>query len=602
MRSRRRRRWDLVWAVAAAVVALLVAGAGGGIGDQEHITRIHVSATLDPETGDLQVVEAIDYDFGLAPRHGIYRDIPDLDLAAPLSVSSPTAPDEILVSNLGSQTRIRVGNPAQTITRLHRYEISFTLDGDAIVAADSREIAWAAVGTGWTVPIDEVEVLLAVPFGLTDTFCRQTGTFNPADCTIEALNTGVVRVEMGSMSPGTGLTIIAGIADPIADWVAPAKDVVLHDVDDPGSGLVPPGLLAGLAALIGAVPAAIIVRRAGREQVWIGGSADAAHGPADDDRYERVTEAALGEFTTIEFEAPRGMSAVEGGILIDERVLDRHQTAWLLESAIRDEIELDGSDADDLRMRIGSSPTEPHSAQILAQMFGRRESISLDSHDSKFQAGWNRLEAELDGWRRESDHWDPHYRRTRALAIGGGVAVLAAGLILTFVGGWQANRWGSNLWMAAAGGAAIGFGAAVLIRSWELHVRTPQGSARWLQIESFRRFLHESEAHHVEYAADKGLLRQYTAWAVALDETDAWTDAVAAAVTANPGLETRMGSHIAFAATASSFSRATSVASTTPSSSGSGGGGGGGGRRGRRRRWRRRRWRGRRILVTGPAG
>jgi uncharacterized membrane protein len=150
------------------------------------------------------------------------------------------------------------------------------------------------------------------------------------------------------------------------------------------------------------------------------------------------------------------------------------------------------------------------------------------------------------------------------------------GLALAFFGGWLANRWGSWLWLAVAGGAAFGLGAAAVIRSWELYVRTPEGSARWLQIESFRRFLHESEAQHVDYAAERGLLRQYTAWAVALDETEAWTEAVEAAVASNPSLGANLGNQIAFVAAASSFSQATSVASTTPSSSGSGGGGGGG--------------------------
>jgi len=78
VRSRRRRRWDLVWAIVAAIVAVLVAGGGAAIGDQEHITRIYVAAAIDTDTGHLDVSETIDYDFGLVPRHGIYRDIPDL--------------------------------------------------------------------------------------------------------------------------------------------------------------------------------------------------------------------------------------------------------------------------------------------------------------------------------------------------------------------------------------------------------------------------------------------------------------------------------------------------------------------------------------------
>jgi hypothetical protein len=56
-----------------------------------------------------------------------------------------------------------------------------------------------------------------------------------------------------------------------------------------------------------------------------------------------------------------------------------------------------------------------------------------------------------------------------------------------------------------------------------LLVRTETGAALWLRVESFRRFLENSEARHVEEAAEKGVLRHYTAWAVALGETRAWT-------------------------------------------------------------------------------
>ena len=61
-------------------------------------------------------------------------------------------------------------------------------------------------------------------------------------------------------------------------------------------------------------------------------------------------------------------------------------------------------------------------------------------------------------------------------------------------------------------GAALG----AIISSYELLVRTETGSALWLRVESFRRFLENSEARHVEEAAEKGVLRHYTAWAVAL--------------------------------------------------------------------------------------
>ena len=73
-----------------------------------------------------------------------------------------------------------------------------------------------------------------------------------------------------------------------------------------------------------------------------------------------------------------------------------------------------------------------------------------------------------------------------------------------------------------------------------------------------------------------GLLRQYTAWAVALDELDHWTESVEAAA-ADPTSSSNFSSRdMAFIALAPSFSSATRSTFTAPSSSGGGGGGGGG--------------------------
>jgi uncharacterized membrane protein len=73
-----------------------------------------------------------------------------------------------------------------------------------------------------------------------------------------------------------------------------------------------------------------------------------------------------------------------------------------------------------------------------------------------------------------------------------------------------------------------------------------------------------------------GLLRQYTAWAVALGEVDRWEKAVEAAA-AQPGSTLDGYQHTNFALAAPMIAQAVSTASTAPSSSGGGGGGGAGG-------------------------
>jgi uncharacterized membrane protein len=116
-----------------------------------------------------------------------------------------------------------------------------------------------------------------------------------------------------------------------------------------------------------------------------------------------------------------------------------------------------------------------------------------------------------------------------------------------------------------------------------LPARSAQGSALALRAESFRRFLHASEAQHVEWAWQHGLLREYSGWAVALGESEAWAKAMERANVPEPARVSAMPA-ILIATSPSVYS-----SRVAPSKSGSGsggfsggsvGGGGGGGGRG----------------------
>ncbi len=155
-----------------------------------------------------------------------------------------------------------------------------------------------------------------------------------------------------------------------------------------------------------------------------------------------------------------------------------------------------------------------------------------------------------------------------------GALALTLGLVATVVGGVFCARYGAAwLPLVAVGAVGAGAGLAAVVRSWELRVRTPIGSAEWLKIESFRQFLAGSEAYHADWAAEHDILREYTAWAVALDEIDRWAKAVEQSAVARTDTT---GFYLA--ATSSRLgSAAVATAASRSSSSGGGGGVGGGG-------------------------
>ena len=175
MRSRKRRRLDGILSGVAALVVGVVAGIGAAVGDSERIGSLWISARLDTVNGNLAVTEVIDYDFGVQQRHGIYRDVPDLVEGAPITVSSPTAPDDADIRNYSWETRIRIGHPNKTINNRHRYQIDFVIDGSAVDV--SSAFSWQAVGTEWTVPIEKTEIWLALPFEIGQVNCEYGNQF-----------------------------------------------------------------------------------------------------------------------------------------------------------------------------------------------------------------------------------------------------------------------------------------------------------------------------------------------------------------------------------------------------------------------------------------
>ncbi len=571
----RRRRFAVLLTVVGAVLIGVGAATTSLAADTERIGAYWVSAELT-DSG-LRVSEVIDYDFGIQSRHGIYRTIPDV-VQGSISVESPTAPDHAEISTSYGTTTIKIGDAARTINGRHRYRIDYTLASDAVV--QGGVLSYNAVGDEWTVPINNFELKLVVSAELDSPRCAMGTAWDERACNIVGSSLEPWwTVERDHIDPGDALTV-SGRLGP-ADHAAVVLLAPTGAATDPGSGIVAPFLLALIAALAISIPTIIVVRRAGRERVWSGGAADAAWGEIDDEMpSERIDERSLAELATIEFEPPRDMSAVEGGLVIDERVRDHHLSAWLLESAIRDEISISGQTKPVLHR--GDAPPHPTVHPILDAMFGDRQEIELGSYDKGFTEGWSRLKSDLDDWLNGSPHWDSSGRRRRTLARVAGIVTFLVGLAVLAFGVVGASRDGGGEATIIIGAAIAGVGAAVVVHSFELLVRTEMGSAYWLRVESFRRFLHNSEARHVNEAAEKGVLRHYTAWAVALDEADNWFEAVDTAARNDPSLRSNFGRDLAFVTLGSHIATASSAASTAPSSSGGGGfsggaGGGGGG-------------------------
>ncbi len=252
-----------------------------------------------------------------------------------------------------------------------------------------------------------------------------------------------------------------------------------------------------------------------------------------------------------------------------------HKVAWLVSEAIEGSIAIDQDEHRKVqltRLQFG----DPGAVPVLDAMFHGQPAIELGHYDRSFALGWTMLDNRLQDWMRTSGMWDPAGDRRRTIVRVVGLAMTVVGTLIAAGSAALAARYGPVPLVGVALGALVaGVGIAFTVRAWELRVRTPLGSAMWLRVESFRRFLAASEAYHAEQAAARGVLREYTAWAVAVGEIDRWTHAMAGAANIPDQ------SALSYAYLYPVLLTSTSSASTAPSSSGGGGvggvGGGGGG-------------------------
>ena len=567
-----------------SLVVGAVALVGAVAGDTERVERLWTSAEL-ADDGSAQITEVIDYDFGaLSEKHGIFRDVPDLSPQAPITVDSPDAPDAIQVTPEAIEgregARIRIGDPNVTVSGRHRYRIDYPLPG----VVRSTTLDWEAVGVSWEVPIEEAEIHVVAPFELLDATCSTGVTGSQGGCEVREVAPGHLVTTVDDLDPGEGVSIEARTSSDLATTPAPPEPPATPP-DDPGTGLAPPAGTAAAGALLAAGSTAWLVRRAGRERVGAGGPADAAWaGPDASTSWTRVDQEELAAMATTEFAPPGELDPPHGGIVLTEEVRPEHKVAWLIQMAIDGTIDIGANGADpggaggswtpwtggdDLRL-VRTGQGTPDAAAILDTAFAGRDEVDLGGYDSDFARAWQHLEGQLQAWRDTSGMWDPGGGARKVAARVLGIIGVVVGTLGAAAGGWLANQRGPAwLVLAAAGGAVAGAGLAAALRAWELPVRTPAGSAAWLRVESFRRFLAGSEAYHAEEAAKRGVLREYTAWAVALGEIDRWQRAVSAASIAP---ET---AGLSYAYMAPLLLASTTSAATAPSSSGGGGIGGG---------------------------
>jgi uncharacterized membrane protein YgcG len=584
--------------VGAAIGGTTLLAATGVIGGGSYPERFDAKTVVVSPVGDgLRITEYVDIDFGTQDRRGYERIIPnDFGVPTDVEASSPDARDDLGLTDVAGATRIRIGDPGTTFSGQHRYELSYTLP-DARFELLGFDLDIVAP-PGGIFPGDQetgrFEVIVT-GFVLDDTFCDIGRTGAAGGCELVPTDeAGTYRAVIEPLDENDGLSIGGAIVertDPI-DVEAPP---VPERREGRNNGLV----ALGVAAL-GVAGAFLVYRRArrrGSNEVFAGGAADAAYGDLPAPRLDGSVAPALpvrlvpddemADLATIEFVPPKGIEPWEAAVLLTEQVGDDTVEAWISGLVAKEAIEISES-GDELVIASGPARNELDEvdAPLLDGILDIDDPYTTGKYDPKFATAWRSVQTAQEHRIATSGWWKrmPPGAGFRPKGSGSPFGFIMLGIfVLIWSGSALSALLGGfrSLFPALALGLVFPAVVAYFVYRALLPARSAQGSALALRAESFRRFLHASEGKHVEWAWSQGLLREYSAWAVALGEADAWSSALEGAdvpaparLAAVPIIVHNRGSAMRDTRTAPSSS--SSGGGGFSSGGGSGGGGGGG--------------------------
>lgn len=593
----------LALATVVGALALLGAAAPAAADPGESIPSYDAQVTVQPD-GSMRVREQIQYTFAGTDHHGIYRDLrtrftydpqqtgQDKVREYPVSdvnVSSPSgAPTGVDVSEAGSITHLRIGDPNRTVSGTQTYVLTYTIKGAFNGFADHQELYWNITGAEWEVPIARAHVAVTAPQPATKAVCYR-GELNSTDvCQATAGATSTFTAT--DLQPGQGMTILMAYPPGTVSDTSP----IIRDTPKEGLARItqisPYAVGGGVAIpLLAAAGVGLLAYRRGRDERYVGLTPGLEPGMGQD---ARTAPTPLVDRTevAVQFQPPKGARPGQLGTLLDEEANVVDVTATIIDLAVRgylriEEIPKEGwfGHADWRLVVIRPAPDtdrlEPFEMALMQAIFKGRDEVTISELKDTFASDLKATQARLyddvvaRGWFRGNPQSVRYGWRIA------GIALVVAGVAGTFLGQAFPNLWPFTVGLAVAGGI-------VLLMSRRMPARTASGSATLAQLRGFRRYLETAEADQIRFEEGEDVFSRYLPYAIIFGVAERWAAVFAQLAAQGTALavpawyvgSTPYFNYGAFGHTMSSFSTtAAGALVSTPSSSGSSGFSGGGG-------------------------
>lgn len=522
----------------------------GSVFAQEKINNFDV-LVIAHKDGTMTIKENIDYDFGTAYRHGIFRYIPLVSRVGDLyrvikidfdSVTRDEKTEKYEVDRGSKQTEVKIGDPDKTITGVHNYIIIYTVkNGIGSNYADHDEIYWNVTGSSWEIPIEKASFRIETDFSIPplETICftgPQSSKFQDCRANENSVSSSAV------LEPYQGLTTVTKF--PVNTF---PKSVLQKSepVFDPGF-LMLLKIYFPIALGLNFLLAPYLL-------FWY---------------FKNKSRARLGP-PSVNFDIPKNLSPAEAGIIDNAKLEQNDVIATIFDLAIRKYLKIEEvkivkvlrPDETDYKIIKLKSPEGLNSFEkiLYDRFFESGDIVSLKDLKTDFYLTFESLENKVFSGLAEKKLYTKNPKNQMGFLLVLGIIVLVLGNII--------------------------LGPVLLFLSKKLNGRTPLGDKIDWEVDGLKIFLKAMSRHYKFQTKNLITVEKYIPYAIALglqaefmeqlkiinpDYEPNWYSGTHGFYYIYPGMYSSFGSNMTTSAPSSS-------SGFSGGSSGGGGGGGGGG-------------------------
>ncbi|MBP6859924.1 MAG: DUF2207 domain-containing protein [Candidatus Magasanikbacteria bacterium] len=325
----------------------------------EEVRSFHASIHI-LDDASVQISEKIQYDFGSAQKHGIFRTIPyGLSLRSlPLYISDMQVVDEqgvrlpFDISKKESNLFIKIGDPDKTVTGIHTYIISYTVQNVVKFLKTNDQFYWNITGNAWEVPIAEASASISFPSQASldkiSLFCYAGASGSLNNCQ-EARTVNPIYIRQTDMSIQDGITVRLVLPKGVIRQPSTVQSV-LYFLQDNKILLLPIVLFFVLL---------LLWKKYGRD-------------------YKGT------DVIVAQFDAPDNLTPAEVGVIFDQWASNRDVSAEIISLAIRGYIQIEQVEKrkdfllskDDYQFTLLKNPEEignDHDKKLLEALFSKFE-------------------------------------------------------------------------------------------------------------------------------------------------------------------------------------------------------------------------------------